>query len=186
MLGVIGVILLLLHRHRAARLWLLLSVLAGYLCSIPLTANILSALYQHNAPIPAAILADPPPATAIVILTGGLNTIAPEYPSTTVSLLTLGRLRYGAVIARQTGLPLLISGGLKHPHRPRDQELAEAEIAAKIMRDEFNVEVSWIEPGSRNTWQNVTNSSKLLHAHQIKTVVLVTHAAHIARAADSF
>ena len=50
-------------------------------------------------------------AGAIVILSGGVYVNALEYGSDTVTALTLERLRYGARLHRQTGLPVLVTGG---------------------------------------------------------------------------
>ena len=50
-------------------------------------------------------------AKAIVILGGGVRQNAPEYGGDTIATLTLERVRYGARVARLTGLPVLVSGG---------------------------------------------------------------------------
>ena len=50
-------------------------------------------------------------AQAIVIVAGGRHRNAPEYGGETVNPLTLERLRYGARLARASGLPILLSGG---------------------------------------------------------------------------
>ena len=46
-------------------------------------------------------------AQAIVILGGGIRRDAPEYEGDTLGRLTLDRVRYGARVARVTGLPVL-------------------------------------------------------------------------------
>ena len=48
---------------------------------------------------------------AIVILGGGVRRHAAEYGGDTLGQLTLERVRYGARVARLTGLPVLVSGG---------------------------------------------------------------------------
>src|SRR5262245_33234736 len=50
-------------------------------------------------------------AGAIVVLGGGIYEYAPEYGKETVGRSTLERLRYGAHLARELQLPLLVSGG---------------------------------------------------------------------------
>ena len=50
-------------------------------------------------------------AKAVVILGGGVRRNAPEYGGDTLATLTLERVRYGARVARLTGLPVLVSGG---------------------------------------------------------------------------
>ncbi len=60
---------------------------------------------------PAFDASRPTNAQAIVILGGGTRRYAPEYGGATLSTLSLERVRYGARLARRTGLPVLVSGG---------------------------------------------------------------------------
>ena len=50
-----------------------------------------------------------------MILGGGLRRSAPEYGGDTLGRLTLERLRYGAMLAKRTGLPVMVSGGTTLP-----------------------------------------------------------------------
>ena len=50
-------------------------------------------------------------AQAIVVLGAGKRTHAPEFGGETVNRLALERLRYAATLARETRLPMLVSGG---------------------------------------------------------------------------
>jgi uncharacterized SAM-binding protein YcdF (DUF218 family) len=114
-------------------------------------------------------------AQAIVILGGGLRMNTPEYGDT-LTHFTLDRVRYGATLARQTNLPVLVSGGAVFVGPP------EAEVMASVLRNEFNVPVRWIEKQSRDTEDNLNFSGEMLKAENIRTVILVTHDFHMRRA----
>ena len=60
---------------------------------------------------PAVRLEDARTAQAVVILGGGVRREAPEYGGDTINRWTLERVRYGAKLARETGLPVLVAGG---------------------------------------------------------------------------
>jgi uncharacterized SAM-binding protein YcdF (DUF218 family) len=51
---------------------------------------------------------------------------------------------------------------------------------------DFQVPVRWLEPASRNTYENARFSAKLLHDQGIHTVYLVTHAWHMPRSQAAF
>lgn len=129
----------------------------------------------------AAISNTKPEAGAIVILGSGLVTDAPEYGGDTASERTLLRTRYGAVLARQYGLPVLVTGG-----KPIKAIRSEAEVMAGILQDEFGVAVRWQETASMDTAENATFSARILKAEGIQRIVLVTQAFHMPRARRLF
>ncbi len=118
-------------------------------------------------------------AQAIVILGGGRRT-APEYGGETVSSATLERIRYGAKLAKERNLPVLVTGGAVFQGTP------EAQLMAQALRESFAVEVRWIENRSRDTHENAVFSSAVLHGAGVKTVLLVTHDLHERRGAAEF
>ncbi len=119
-------------------------------------------------------------ARAVVILGGGVRRNAPEYGGDTMATLTLERVRYGARVARQTGLPVLVSGGSVIGGQP------EATLMAAALEREFGVPVRWIEPRSRTTHENTAFSAAKLKREGIDHVVLVTHAFDTRRAVAEF
>jgi uncharacterized SAM-binding protein YcdF (DUF218 family) len=119
-------------------------------------------------------------AQAIVILGGGLRR-APEYGGDTLGRLTLERVRYGAKVARETGLPVLVTGG-----RPPWSGRSEADVMRESLVEEFNVPVRWVEEAARNTHENAVLAAALLKASEVHTVVLVAHAFDMPRAQDEF
>lgn len=170
---------------------LVTATLVLYLSSLPPVGNALSGLLEHRNPAlvmrvqPTAVelavgtITDAP--QAIVILGGGRHSQAPEYGTDTVNRLTLERLRYGARLARHTGLPILVSGG-----RPFGEAKPEAALMATVLREDFNVPVRWEEDHSRTTWENAVDTRKRLAGTGIRRIYLVTQARHMPRAVLAF
>ena len=121
-------------------------------------------------------------ANAIVILGGGTYFHAPEYArQDTVNEQTLMRLRYGAKLQRETGKPILVTGG-----KPLGNHLPEAQQMRAVLEQDFRVPVRWTEETSDNTFENAHHSFRMLQAQGIRRIYLVTHAWHMPRAADVF
>jgi uncharacterized SAM-binding protein YcdF (DUF218 family) len=125
--------------------------------------------------------ADLQQAQAIVVLGGGLYRDAPEYGGDTVGDATLLRLRYAAKLQRESGLPLLLTGG-----NPDGGNLSEAEAMRRTLTGEFGVPVRWVESASNNTRESARFSAALLKPEGISRILLVTHAWHMPRAVQSF
>lgn len=143
-------------------------------------------------PIVAGLLARPfgmPPldhaaargAQAIVILGGGIRRAAPEYGGDTLGRLTLERVRYGAKVARETGLPVLVTGGVLP-----GAESSEASLMREALEREYGIPVRWAEDRSRNTFENAQFSAPLLKAGGVTSAVLVAHAVDMPRARAEF
>lgn len=125
-------------------------------------------------------LARPVAAQAIVVLGGGVRPNAAEYGGDTVGQLSLERTRYAAFLAKRTGLPLLVTGGVVR------KGTAEAELMRDALKNEFNAPARWVEANSRNTRENARNSAALLKADGISHVLLVSHAFDVRRARMEF
>ena len=119
-------------------------------------------------------------AQAIVILGAGVRTDAPDYGGDTLGELTLERVRYGARVARLTGLPVLVSGGSVHGGKP------EAALMRQALEREFGVPVRWNEERSRTTHENALDSAVILRDAGIARVVLVAHSFDMPRARAEF
>jgi uncharacterized SAM-binding protein YcdF (DUF218 family) len=154
---------------------LMLAAFAGlWLLAMPWTGDrLLAALQAPYRPIRGD------EAEAIVILGGGSEP-APEYGGDRPSQPTLERLRYGAHLARQTGKPVLVTGGAPKGGRP------EAEVMAEALAADFGLPGAWVEDRSRNTWENARFSAELLHKAGIRRVYLVSQAWHLPRAVPVF
>lgn len=167
------------RRRRAPGLGLAWAALAGLLLlSMPLISDRLLARLQSY---PALDASRAGPAQAVVILGGGKYRHAPEYGGEdTVSSITLERLRYGARLARELRLPVLVTGG-----NPTGGT-AEGVVMRQVLSGEWGLPVRWVEDRSMNTWENARYSVDLLRRDGIARVILVTHAWHLPRAVDAF
>lgn len=170
--------LLLSHRHRRSGMTLATVGLLGlYGLSTPLLATLLErSTYVRQDAVSVSELAD---AGAIVVLGAGSYRNLADYGGETVSGLALERVRAGAALARQTGLPVLVSGGVVWGGRP------EGELMQAAMQ-EFGIEARWAENRSRDTADNATMSAALLKAAGIRRIALVTHAVHMRRSVEEF
>ncbi len=151
---------------RTGRALTVAGVASLLLLSLPIIAIFLLDRLEMYPPLD---LAQAKSAQAIVILGGGVRRRAPEYGGDTLGPLTLERVRYGARVARQTALPVLVSGGVTFG------ETSEASLMRQSLEEEFGVPVRWIEPESRNTHENAVRSAEILRAEGIREVVLVAH-----------
>jgi len=141
---------------------------------------VVDALLDNLEDLPAVQPAQLEGAGAIVILGGGARTNAPEFGGQTVNRITLERLRYGARLARSSGLPVLVSGGAPSGSQP------EAELMKRALEEDFGVPVRWVEAASLDTAENGRLSAAMLQAAGVRRVVLVTHAAHMHRSLEAF
>lgn len=166
-------------RKRMPRLGLLLSTCALIVLALISTRAgvylFVTPLEKLNPPLLSPKAGD---AQAIVVLGGGRISRATEYGARDIpSAATLQRIRYAARLQRQTGLPLLASGG-----RPDGAEESEAAIMARVLTEDFSVPVKWQEQVSNNTAENARLSSRILRDAGIHRVFLVTDAIHMQRA----
>ncbi|MFT5290248.1 MAG: uncharacterized SAM-binding protein YcdF (DUF218 family) [Planctomycetota bacterium] len=118
---------------------------------------------------------------AIVILGAGMESSSPEYGRGSLSDLSLERIRYGAYLARATGLPLLTTGSvLRTGTAPVGVEMA------RVLGEEFRVPVRWVDDQATNTRANARRANEILSSEGIQEVFVVTHAWHMRRALYSF
>jgi len=153
------------------------AVVALLAMSMPIVADSMVELVDTSGRFE---LADARDANAIVILGGGIRRGAPEYGGDTLGLLTLERVRYGARLARLTGLPVLVSGGSVLGGE------TEASLMRRSLKDEYGVDVRWAEAGSRTTHENAVQTAEILRREGIRRVVLVAHAFDTRRATAEF
>lgn len=174
---IIAGLLLLKRRPRTGWCLAWLGVIAGIAVSLPASVGLFVAPLERD---PALDLRNLPPADAIVILGGGTRHFAPEFGGQTVNRITLERLRYGALLARHTRLPILVSGGSP------TAGIAEGILMRRVLEEEFRTPVRWVESQSLDTLENAAFSVPMLRAAGVRRVLLVTHAAHMRRALDAF
>jgi uncharacterized SAM-binding protein YcdF (DUF218 family) len=152
-------------------------VLLLFVLSMPAVSGALLRGLETAPPFDIAHAAD---ARAIVIIGGGKRSHAAEYGGDALGELTLERVRYGAVVARLTHLPILVSGGSV------DGGETEAKLMQEALEREFGQQVQWLEARSRTTHENALRSAEILRAAGIRRVILVAHNFDMRRASAEF
>ncbi|MFA6063322.1 MAG: YdcF family protein [Gallionella sp.] len=171
---------LMFFRHpKAAKALIFIAFALLWLASTPYLAE--GSLHLLEAKT-AALKTTPQGTAAIVILGGGTYFKAPEYSGAdTISDATLVRLRYGARLARESKLPILVTGG-----KPLGNAVSEAKQMKITLEEDFRVPVRWTEGASDNTFENAQYSYATLQKAGISKIYLVTHSWHMARSATAF
>jgi uncharacterized SAM-binding protein YcdF (DUF218 family) len=172
LLAALGLVLLLLRRRLGGTVVCATGLVLLWVLATPLAADSLVRWAERYPALDPAQVGD---AQAIVILAGGVRVNAPEYGTSAPGATSLERLVYGARLARLTHLPVLISGS----H-------FEAASMNDFLQQDLGVTARWLENHSRDTHQNAQFSAVILAREGVHKVVLVTSAAHMARAVVEF
>jgi len=163
-----------------AALLITVSFVSLVLLSTPRFADVLyEGLESYEPRLPGAAAADS--IGAIVVLGGGSSGNAREYGGETISHGTLVRIRYAAKLQRETGLPILVSGGSVF-----GVATAEAALMRDALEDDFKAPVRWLEDRSRTTAENAKYTAELLTLEGVTAILLVTHALHMPRSVEAF
>ncbi len=175
--------LLLLRWQRRLGLSLIgVALFVGYLLSTKVVAMALIGVVQPYPALTPDVIAQQE-GQAIVVLSSGRYSDAPEYGGVdTVGDHTLVRLRYGARLHHQTGLPVLVSGGTP----TREGLVSLARLMADSLREDFGVNEIWLEEQSRTTAENAFLSREILARRGVERVYLVTEAWHMPRSVAIF
>lgn len=185
LLGLVGVAWLPRRRRLGASLVVLALLSLWLACTMAVGSTLLDRLTRPPellGPAQRQALARQPH-TVVLVLGAGRQVHALDYGEPDVSPLTLARLRYGAWLARQTGLPLAYSGGIGHGSASGP---SEADIARRVAERDFATPLRWSEGRSRDTNENAVLSVALLREQGIRHIVLVTHGFHQQRALAAF
>jgi uncharacterized SAM-binding protein YcdF (DUF218 family) len=170
------------RRQRQGLAIMALGLVLAYLSSIGVVGSLLTSALESGLQRWDPALQARRPAQAVVILGGGTHRwSAPAVPEEHLRAATLQRVFEGARIARASGLPVLVSGGV-----PSGHERSEAQIMSEVLRQGFGLSVRWLEDQSRDTADNAVMSARLLQAQGVRHVILVTHAYHMPRAQRAF
>lgn len=154
------------------------------LWSLPTMTASLARLVE--GPYQAPSLADIPVSSAIVVLGGGLS--ASEQADETGQTIELGeaseRVWFASRLFHEGKAPLIImsGGGVTDP------EFFDESQAMSILAQNLGVPESALvlESSSRNTRENAHFTADLLHEKGVNSILLVTSAAHMARAVYHF
>ncbi len=177
---VIAIGLLLLNKYKyCARVLLFAGALSLVLfCWLPFSHALLKSLEKYPPLVPPVVVNKE---QAIVVLSAGSYPYAKEYGKAIDGTAALERDHYAAFIHRETGLPILVSGGYVV-----SSDMSEASVMADTLKNSFNASVTWQEGKSRNTAENAIYSAALLKENGIEKIYLVTHAWHMLRAVKMF
>jgi uncharacterized SAM-binding protein YcdF (DUF218 family) len=162
-------LLLLRRRPRMGHALAWGGLLVAWLLSTPVVVNLITTPLED---VPLLQPQDLARGEAIVILGAGAHRFMPEYGGPGPHRLALERLRFGARLARASGLPVLVSG--------------EAGPMTDSLRTDFGVAPDWLEGGSLDTEDNARNTVEILRGKGVERIVLVTHAAHMRRSMAEF
>lgn len=175
-------ILLWRRRPMLARSLALVSLASLWLLSSPIVSVELMRSLEANYPVLTEERRESTEAEAIVILAGGIDDSAHEFGFPVSLDHTLLRLRYGAFLHRETGLPILVSGGSVFG----DGDVTLAATMASELDFSFQVETRWLEERSRTTRENADFSAALLEEAGIDHILLVTEGFHMPRSVRVF
>ena len=170
-LAALALVAVLLGRRRLAG-WSLVLLL---LLALPLVSALLLRGLESWPPPP------PGPAPQAVVILGGDVRRVDGAAIDVAGPLSLERLQAGAALARATHLPILVTGGLVDPEGPPVATLMAASLAA-----DFAIPPRWVEPASRDTWENARFTAAMLLPAGIRSVYVVTHSWHMRRALLAF
>jgi uncharacterized SAM-binding protein YcdF (DUF218 family) len=142
--------------------------------SLPLVADALTRGLERGEDA-----GNPADAQAIVVLGAGVVQLADG--RTLPDPLTLERLRSAARLARRTGLPVLVAGGVT-----RAGAAPVARAMADSLRDDFAAPPRWVEDRSADTFENARDAALILQPEHVAPVLVVTHQWHMRRALAAF
>ena len=185
LLALLG-LLLAWRRKRGGMALAALSLVALWLLSCHGTAVWLArhALPQFDAATAAQLKTGR--VQAVVVLGGGGLPDAPEYGGAPQpSSVTAARLRYGIWLARRSSLPVAFSGGIGWAADGM-QAASEAEVAARVAREDFGFTLRWSEAVSRDTSGNARLLAPVLMREGVQRIALVTDAWHMPRSVAAF
>ena len=172
-------ILLVKNIQRLKRL-LFLQAFLIYFISIPLSNHYLFSLLETSPELTREQI-DTHNVDVIVVLAGGIKPYRKEYQGADVGDFTQLRLRYAAWLQKQTGLPMLVTGGIEKA------SVTEAELMRKVLIEEYHIKAPiLLETASQNTYENALYSRTILADNSWHSMYLVTSAFHMPRALKAF
>jgi uncharacterized SAM-binding protein YcdF (DUF218 family) len=142
-----------------------------------LLSRSLESWYSPGPPEQAAV-------AAIVVLSGNVMHPTPSRPFPIASQNTYNRVVYAAWLHHRLGkVPVLASGG--NPGPPHVESFA-ATMKSLLTAAGVRPEWIWLEEQSRSTYENAQFSAEILREKGIRSIALVTEAAHMPRAERCF
>jgi len=146
----------------------------GLLATLPVTPKLLS--WPLRSLVPGWEEENRPPVAAVVVPTG--ESFADPTGRLWPSSSTVRRTTVGAALAKETGLPLLVTGG-----SPLNEPISEAALVVDLLNLDHSTLL--LDTTARNTHENALAVARLLDAQAIRSVVVVTDGIHITRMSAS-
>lgn len=158
--------------RKTAYLATFLGIAILYLFSIPYTSKTLTnSLVKEDK----LTLQDYHHAQAIVLLGGGLRDSKELFAKLATNQIAVERVRYAAFLARETALPILITGSAPNG-------MSEAAVMANELQLFYQVPTKWLEQKAKTTKENAQYTQQILFPEGIKKIILVTNQWHMKRA----
>ncbi len=153
---------------------LLIAMMLGlYLLCTPLMTTLLLTLLGKFPPVTNGTVLKEQGYQAIVVLGGGFYQGEEMHNAWQAGGNSLSRIRYAAHLARESQLPVLVTG-------------FEAPAMASTLIQDFGIDAQWQEVKSQDTDENARFSRELLKKQGIEKVVLVTDVWHMGRGKLAF
>ncbi|MCS6767085.1 MAG: YdcF family protein [Candidatus Protistobacter heckmanni] len=176
-----ALLLLIWGRRRWTRVWAFLLLALLWVSGTSWMGDALMSQLERESPALKLSALQPQGEQAVIVLGGGRNVTAYEVEGgVDLSNEAAGRVRYGARLARQVDLPVLVTGG-----NPGFPGTAEGVLMGNFMK-ELGVTPRWVESASANTAENASLSAPMLKAAGVKKIYLVTSASHMPRSKETF
>lgn len=157
-----------------------IALLLVLVLAVPIVPTLMELAMERGLPLTPPVQIPP---GAIVILSADVRASADGAlePRASAGPVTLERVEAGVRLARRTGLPILVTGGVVAPDTP-----PAGKVMAKLLQTSFGETARWVEARSHDTWQNAAYSAPLLKGAGINSIYLVTNGAHMPRAILAF
>ena len=177
-----GILLILLligwvfARRAFGRILLFLTIAVFYLLATSFGAGWLASRLETIPATPISAL-ERSGADAILVFLAGVRDDNPELDGRdSLSGSSLERIDFALTLHRQTGLPILLSGG-----SPKDGTQTLADLGRTWLIRQAGVTPIALDATSRDTRENAANSAILLRERGLERPLLVTHAYHMPR-----
>lgn len=174
----LGMVVWLWKSSRRPAVVLLAVSLLLYLSMTPVVSDLLIGSLERQYTQPSAVEGD-----VIVILGGGATSGTPDLDGQgNMSGPAANRLLAAARLYRQTGLPVIFSGGQVYADSGNEADIARRQLIG------LGIPAEDILPENRslNTEQNAVNTAALMQEHGFSRPVLVTSAFHMPRSMVQF
>jgi uncharacterized SAM-binding protein YcdF (DUF218 family) len=165
---------------RRLRFFAWFGLIALYLASIPASQNFLANQIEQIPEVDTLGLMNLERAVIVVLAYDG-NPAPLEFKEPANYGKALDRLRYAAYLSKNSGLPILVTGG-----DPFMEGFNASDIMSHTLRRDFGVANVLKESSSKTTFEHGVYVTEILLKRGIDTVVLVTTASHMSRAVKAF